>query len=53
MFTIVYNPNGSLLSKSFICSCVKSWKHDFEITGDPKGPPSGSTFLSGSEAPDS
>ena len=22
----------------------KSWKHDFEITGDPKGPPSGSTF---------
>ena len=21
-----------------------SWKHDFEITGDPKGPPSGSTF---------
>ena len=22
----------------------KSWKHYFEITGDPKGPPSGSTF---------
>ena len=25
----------------------KSFKHDFEITGDPKGPPSGSTFSSG------
>ena len=23
---------------------LKSWKHYFEITGDPKGPPSGSTF---------
>ena len=22
----------------------KSWKHDFEITGDPKCPPGGSTF---------
>ena len=31
----------------------KSWKHDFEITGDPKGLPSGSTFWSGIEAPDS
>ena len=31
----------------------KSWKHDFEITDDPKGPPSGSTFWSGFEAPDS
>ena len=30
----------------------KSWKHDFEITGDPKVPPSGSTFWSGFEAPD-
>ena len=30
--------------------CLKSWKHDFEITGDPKGPPSGSTFWSGFEA---
>ena len=29
----------------------KSWKHDFEIIGDPKGPPSGSTFWSGFEAP--
>ena len=27
----------------------KSWKHDFEITGDPKGPPSRSTFWSGFE----
>ena len=31
----------------------KSWKHDFEITGDPKCPPSGLTFWSGFEAPDS
>ena len=31
----------------------KSWKHDFEITGDPKGPTSGSTFWLGFEAPDS
>ena len=31
----------------------KSWKHDFEITGDPKGPPTESTFWSGFEAPDS
>ena len=23
----------------------KSWKHDFGTTGDPKGPPIGSTFL--------
>ena len=30
-----------------------SRKHDFEITGDPKGPPSGSTFWWGFEAPDS
>ena len=29
----------------------KSWKHDFEITGDPKFPPGGSTFWSGFEAP--
>ena len=29
----------------------KSWKHDFEITGDPKCPPVGSTFWSGFEAP--
>ena len=29
----------------------KSWKHDFEITGDPKCPPGGSTFWSGFEAP--
>ena len=28
---------------------LKSWKHDFEITGDPKGP----TFWSGFEGPDS
>ena len=27
-----------------------SWKHDFEITCDPKGPPSGSTFWWGFEA---
>ena len=32
---------------------LKSWKHDFEITGGPKGPPSGSTFWSGFEGPDS
>ena len=31
----------------------KSWKHDFEITGDPKVPPSGSTIWWGFEAPDS
>ena len=31
----------------------KSWKHDFEIIGDQKGPPSGSTFWSGFEAPES
>ena len=31
----------------------KSWKHDFEIIGDPKGPTSVSTFWSGFEAPDS
>ena len=30
---------------------LKSWKHDFEITGDPKGPPIGSTFWSSFEAP--
>ena len=30
----------------------KSWKHNFEITGDPKGPPSGPTFCIGSEVPD-
>ena len=29
----------------------KSWKHDFEITGDPKYPPGGSTFWPGFEAP--
>ena len=29
----------------------KSWKHDFEITSDPKGPPSGPTFWWGFEAP--
>ena len=31
-----------------------SWKYDFETTGDPKGPPSGSTFCFwwGFEAPD-
>ena len=23
----------------------KSWKHDFEIKGDPKGPPNGSTHM--------
>ena len=28
----------------------KNWKHDFKITGDPKGPPSGSTFRSGFSA---
>ena len=27
-------------------------KHNFEIVVDPKGPPSGSTFWSGWEAPD-
>ena len=27
----------------------KIWKHDLEITGDPKVPPSGSTFWSGFE----
>ena len=31
----------------------KCWKHDFDITGDPKGPPSGSTFWWGFDAPDS
>ena len=31
----------------------ESLKHDFEITGDPKGPLSWSTFWSGFEAPDS
>ena len=31
----------------------KSWNHDFEITSDPKGPPSGSTFWWGFEAPNS
>ena len=30
---------------------LKSWKHYFEITGDPKGPPIGSTFWSSFEAP--
>ena len=39
-------------SKSFFQS-LKSWKHDFEITGDPKGPPSGSNFWSGFGGPDS
>ena len=29
----------------------KSWKQDFEITGDPKSPPNGSTFWLGFEAP--
>ena len=31
----------------------KSWKHDFEITGNPKGPFSGSTFWWGFKTPDS
>ena len=31
----------------------KSWKHDFEIAGDPKGSLSGSTFWLGFEAPNS
>ena len=31
----------------------KNWKHDFEITGEPKGSPSGSNFWSGFEALDS
>ena len=30
-----------------------SWKHNFEITGDPKDPPSGLTFWWSFEAPDS
>ena len=30
----------------------KSWKYDFEITVDPKGPPSGSTFWLGFKVPD-
>ena len=30
---------------------LKSWKHDFEITGDPKGPPIWTTFWSSFEAP--
>ena len=30
---------------------LKSWKHDFEIIGDPKGPPIWSTFWSSFEAP--
>ena len=30
----------------------KIWNHDFEIIGDPKGPPSGSTLRSCFEAPD-
>ena len=30
----------------------KSWKHNFEIIGDPKGPTSGSTFWLGFEVPD-
>ena len=30
----------------------KSWKHNFEITGDPKGPPNGSIFWWGFEVPD-
>ena len=29
----------------------RSWKHDFEITGDPKGPTSGSNFWSGLVGP--
>ena len=31
----------------------KIWKHYFKTTGDPEDPPSGSTFWSGLEAPDS
>ena len=31
----------------------KRWNHDFEITGDPKGTPSGSTFWWGFKAPES
>ena len=30
----------------------KSWKHNFEITGEPKGPTGGSTFWLGFEIPD-
>ena len=30
----------------------KSWKHNFEITSDPKVPPSGSTFWLGFEVPE-
>ena len=31
---------------------TKNWEHDFKITGEPIGPPSGSTFWLGNEAPD-
>ena len=34
-------------SKTICFGGQKSWKHDFEITGDPKGPPGGSTFKLG------
>ena len=30
----------------------KNWIHNFEITSDPKGPSSGSTFWLGFEVPD-
>ena len=58
---IFHDPIGHNLLHTSGSQCVrgrgvqgqKSWKHDFEITGDPKGPPSGSTFWSCFEAPDS
>ena len=51
-YTIVYTLRGGGGGGAGVQG-QKSWKHDFEITGDPKGPPSGSTSWSGFEAPDS
>ena len=44
---------GIILLLEILIQGLKSWKHDFEIAGDPKGTPSGSTFWSGFEGPDS
>ena len=41
MFSVIFNIQGQ-----------KSWKHNFEIAGELKGPPSGSTFWLGFEVTD-
>ena len=51
-FRVCLSCEGLLLCKfSLPTEFVKSWKHDFEITGYLKGPPIESNFWSSFEAP--